>query len=201
MRKLLFVVGAAGAGKTTVAKEIAKRTKTVLLDMDTLLRPAAQVIMKLSGQDPQDRDSAIYKTLCRDLGYRITMDAALENVELGGDVIVVGPLTKETGEPEWLQQELARIGATTEDVDVKVLIVYLPGEELYKQRIQARGLKQDQWKLAHWKEFSRSLARREVKWDLPAEAIMPYDNSKPLSGERLALLETFLFGVKGSEPA
>ena len=99
MRKLIFFIGPAGAGKTTLAKAWAHKHGGAFLDMDTLLRPAAEAIMTLAGQDPNDRDSPTYKTYCRDLGYRITMDAALENLELGLDAIVVGPFTKELADP------------------------------------------------------------------------------------------------------
>jgi predicted kinase len=99
MRKLVFFVGGAGAGKTTLAKKLAARSGAVFLDMDTLQRPAAEALMTAAGFDPTDRDSTDYKRLCRDLGYRITMDAALENVSLGTDVYVVGPFTREIADP------------------------------------------------------------------------------------------------------
>ncbi|MFD1906940.1 hypothetical protein ACFSQ7_27465 [Paenibacillus rhizoplanae] len=65
--------------------------------MDILLRPAATAIMTMHGLDPDDRDSDEYKRLCRDLGYRITMDAALDNIGLSSDIYVVGPFTQRSG--------------------------------------------------------------------------------------------------------
>ncbi len=128
MGKLVFFVGGAGAGKTTLAKAIARKRGAVLLDMDTLLRPAAIVVMTAAGLDPDDRDSDAYKRLCRDLGYRITMDAALENVAVGNDVFVIGPFTREIGEAEWIESELAAIGASLQDVEVKAVVVTLADE-------------------------------------------------------------------------
>ena len=129
MNKLVFFLGPAGAGKTTLAKAIASRRKVPFFDMDILLRPAADAIMTLHGLDPADRDSATYKKLCRDLGYRITMDAALDNINLGTDAFVVGPFTKEAADPEWISNELARIGSSLQDVDVKVVLVGLANED------------------------------------------------------------------------
>lgn len=95
MRKLVLFIGPAGAGKTTIAKALMKRRKdAVFLDMDATLRPAAEAIMSAVGLDPNDRDSDDYKRLCRDLGYRMTMNAALENLELGVNAYVVGPLRR-----------------------------------------------------------------------------------------------------------
>jgi adenylate kinase family enzyme len=139
MRKLVFFVGGAGSGKTTLAKKLAARSGAVFLDMDTLLRPAAEALMTAAGFDPTDRDSTDYKRLCRDLGYRITMDAALENVSLGTDVYVVGPFTREIADPGWLERELAQIGTVLNEVDVKAVNVYLQNDALHRARIVGRG--------------------------------------------------------------
>ncbi|WP_148930124.1 AAA family ATPase [Paenibacillus methanolicus] len=192
MKRLVFVLGAAGAGKTTVAKALASKRGSAFFDMDTLLRPAAEAIMTLQGLDPDDRDSAAYKALCRDLGYRITMDAALENVGLGIESFVIGPFTKETADSSWLARELDRIGESPEGVDVKVLFVTLPGEADYRDRIVSRGSKLDDWKLANWDTFAASLAPRQVAWPLRLEAVMRFDNAGPLTVEKLSVLERLL---------
>lgn len=175
--KLIFFLGGAGSGKTTLAKALSRKYKAAFLDMDILLRPAAEAIMTLQGLDPSDRDSPEYKRLCRDLGYRITMDAALDNVQLGVDTLVVGPFTKETETPDWIEQELVRIGRSLDDTDVRVAYVYLQNEALYRQRITARQSPLDEWKLANWDAFRTSLDRKRVAWPLPAESVAYIDNS------------------------
>ncbi|MDQ6417976.1 AAA family ATPase [Paenibacillus sp. LHD-117] len=192
MRKLVFFLGGAGAGKTTLAKALARRSHAALFDMDTLSRPAAEAIMSLSGLDPNDRDSPLYKTRCRELGYRLTMDAALENIELGTDTYVIGPFTKETEDPSWLENELSRIGASLRDVDVKVIFVSLSNDSLYRERIRQRGSALDAWKLDNWDEFSRSLVPRHAQWPLPEASILYFDNSGETSEDKLALLEQFV---------
>ncbi|GLX68765.1 AAA family ATPase [Paenibacillus glycanilyticus] len=194
MRKLVFFVGGAGAGKTTLAKALAKRRGAAVFDMDTMLRPAAVQIMTVAGLDPNDRDSEEYKKLCRDLGYRITMDAALENTELGIDAFVIGPFTKEIGDPSWIVTELASIGASLEDVDVKAAIVYLRDDRLHYSRIEQRGLDMDQYKLEHWNSFSLSLSRRTLAWELPESSVLYYDNSAAFDEAALEKLERFVYG-------
>ncbi|PUA34895.1 hypothetical protein C8Z91_34065 [Paenibacillus elgii] len=194
MRKLVFFLGPAGAGKTTLAKALARRRHAALFDMDTLSRPASEAIMTLSGLDPNDRDSDVYKIRCRDLGYRITMDAALENVDLGVNAFVIGPFTRELEDPAWPEKELLRIGASLNDVDVKAILVSLPGEQYYRERIRDRGLALDAWKLENWNEFSRSLAVREIRWKLPASSILSFNNAGPLSEEKLRQVERFIYG-------
>lgn len=200
MALLLFVAGGAGAGKTTLARALARRCRMALLDMDTLLRSAAEALMTGAGLDPSDRDSAEYKRLCRDLGYRITMDAALDHLSNGQDAVVIGPFTRELEDPEWLAGELAKLGGggsfpqAPESVEVKVLLVHLASAEQYYERIRSRGSKLDQWKLDHWETFCASLVRRKVRWPLPEGAVLDWDNSAPLTDDRLALLKQFVCG-------
>ncbi|PZE21631.1 AAA family ATPase [Paenibacillus xerothermodurans] len=194
MSKMVFFLGPAGAGKTTLAKAVASRRRAAFFDMDTLSRPAAEAILLLSGLDPNDRDSAVYKTRCRDLGYRITMDAALENAALHTDVFIVGPFTRETENQDWLDQELAEAGLSQADVDVKVVFVYLAEESLYRERIRERGLELDTWKLENWTEFRQSVKKRDIHWKLSSSSILYLDNSAPLAGDVIARVERFIFG-------
>jgi predicted kinase len=194
MRKIVFFTGPAGAGKSTLAKILAKKHLTAYFDMDTLSRPAAETIMSISGLDPNDRDSPIYKKYCRDLGYRVTMDAALENMELGVDVFVIGPFTKELEDPQWLENELSKVGASMSDVEAKVIFIFLPDEKSYHLRILERGLASDAWKLENWSSFSQSLIQKEIKWNLTASSILYFNNSGPLTQEKLLLVEQFIYG-------
>lgn len=193
MNKLVFFLGPAGAGKTTLAKAIASRRKVPFFDMDILLRPAADAIMTFHGLDPADRDSADYKRLCRDLGYRITMDAALDNIGLNVDAFVVGPFTKEAANPDWISSELYRIGRSLQDVEVKVVLVELANEELYRTRIHDRQSPLDEWKFQHWDEFRKSFGNRSVKWPLPSSNVKVIDNSNPDITKTVAVVEHFIY--------
>lgn len=200
MNKLVFFLGPAGAGKTTLAKAVAARRKAAIFDMDILLRPAAEAIMTMHGLDPADRDSAAYKRLCRDLGYRITMDAALDNLGLSADIFVVGPFTKETEDPEWIGRELSRAGRSLQDTEVKVVLVGLGSEELYRTRIRDRQSPLDDWKLRHWDDFRKSLGSRTVRWPLPPASIARIDNSTPDTGAAAAAVEAFLYNPPICKP-
>lgn len=194
MRKLVFFVGGAGSGKTTLAKGITEKRHPVFLDMDTVSRPASETIMKMAGHDPDDRDSPAYKELCRDLGYRLTMDAALENLEMHSDVFAIGPFTSEIHNPGWIHEELAKIGASVHEVEVKVVYVYLSDMTLYKRRIEERGHKADEWKLANWETFVKRMQRTDVAWQLPDNGVLYFDNSVGTLEENLASVERFIYG-------
>lgn len=198
MNKLVFFLGPGGAGKTTLAKTIAARRPASVFDMDILLRPAATAIMTMHGLDPDDRDSDEYKSLCRDLGYRITMDAALDNIGLQSDIFVVGPFTKEAADPEWIGRELSRIGRTLAEVEVKVVMVSLPDAATFRERLEGRQSPLDAWKFAHWDEFSASLGSRTVAWPLPASHMAQIDNSHPDRKVASAAVEAFIYGEASS---
>ena len=193
MGRLIFFVGAAGAGKTTLARAVAAKRGAALFDMDTLLRPVAEALMTQAGLDPSDRDSAAYKTLCRDLGYRITMDTALENVAIGNDAFVIGPFTKELADPGWIVAQLDRLGDAAQATDTRVVVVRLRDEDAYRDRIHARGSELDRWKLAHWSEFSKSLAPRQPKWDLPTGSILYIDNTALSAQDNVVRIERFIY--------
>ncbi|WP_150273996.1 AAA family ATPase [Paenibacillus tepidiphilus] len=194
MNRFVFFLGPAGAGKTTLAKAVAARRPAAILDMDILLRPAADAIMTMHGLDPTDRDSAEYKALCRDLGYRITMDAALDNIGLASDMYIVGPFTKEAADPEWIGRELSRRGLTLSDIEVKVLLVGLGNEELYRERILQRKSPLDDWKFRNWEQFRSAFADREMNWPLPPDHILRFDNSSSDLAGAADQVEHFIYG-------
>jgi hypothetical protein len=121
------------------------------------------------------------------------MDAALDNVQLGIDTIVVGPFTKEIGTIDWIAQELAQIGRTLDDTDVRVAYIYLENEALYHKRITARQSPLDEWKLANWDSFTASLVRKEVAWPLPASSVAYINNSSNDSAIAYAELERRMY--------
>ncbi|CAM4395520.1 AAA family ATPase [Paenibacillus tarimensis] len=192
MAKLVFFIGPAGAGKTTLAKSLAASSSAVFLDMDTLLQPAASAVMLAAGLDPEDRDSPEYKRLCRDLGYRITMDAALENLQLGSEVYVIGPFTKELSDRYWLERELEKAGLEDELKNCRAVYVYLENEQLYRTRIEQRGLPLDRWKLENWNLYRQTLIPKKVEWNLPESHILHLDNAGPLTQEKLERLKAFI---------
>ena len=75
MRRLIVFAGLPGTGKSTLARELAKRTGAVWLRIDSL----EQAILA-SGVVPQDAD-------LKDTGYRAAHAVARDNLVLGRDVI------------------------------------------------------------------------------------------------------------------
>ena len=186
MPRLIFFCGHAGTGKTTLAKRLIgplmARTgeSFCLLDKDTLYGGYSAAVMGVLTGDPNDRDSPTYLQHLRNPEYAGLMATARENLALGVNVIVVGPLSREIKahqltDPAWL--------AVGDDVTVRIVWVHLPEAEA-RRRITARANPNDAWKLAHWDDYRARLF-------LPDAAEYPeliaYDNTAttPEQADRL----------------
>jgi predicted kinase len=192
MTKIVFIAGVAGTGKSTVARAITKRFPSVYLDRDTVAGRYTDKFLAFNGLTPDDRDSTFFMAHCRDVEYEITMDVALENVQLGKNVLLISPFTKELKDAAWIERELARIGLGLQDVRIKVLVVYLSDMEVQKQRIIGRATARDQWKLDNWDEYATRLKNPVINWPISREDILEFDNLGTITEEKLVKLLEFI---------
>jgi predicted kinase len=190
--KMIFIVGVAGTGKSTVARALTKQFPSVYLDRDTVAGRYTDMFLAHNGLDPDDRDSAFFLTHCRDVEYDITMDVALENVELGKNIILISPFTKELKDATWIDRNLARIGYSLDDVEVKVIVVYLSDMDVQRDRIIKRATLRDTWKLEHWEEYAKRIKDPEINWQIPATSILKFDNLGHLTEEKVKQLVEFV---------
>lgn len=191
MTRLIFFCGHSGAGKTTLAKRlirplIARSGEAFcLLDKDTLYGAYSASVMGALTGNPNDRDSPLYLQTLREPEYAGLLETARENLRLGVNVLVVGPLSRELR--EGLLFDRAWLGV---DDDVGVHVVWVDLDEIQaKARIESRGNPNDAYKLAHWDEY-------RVRRFLPPAAAFPglvrFDNTAPTPEDDERLLQTLL---------
>lgn len=141
--ELHIVAGAAGVGKSTFGKDLARKLAGVLLDSDTVTEPVVRAGLAAAGLDPADRDSPEYKRLFRDAVYECLFQTAADNMQ-HIHVVIVGPFTRELGDPSWPIQLAERFGVTP-------TVWYLScDDEIRRQRIEQRANPRDQAKLIDW---------------------------------------------------
>lgn len=193
MQKLVFFVGIAGTGKTTVARKLAERMPAAFLDRDTVGGRFVERMLEMNGLDPNDRDSDYYKRHLRDLEYDTTRDICIDNLAAGQNVFMISPFTSELKNKDWIDEVIRAAGKTRAEVDVKVIVVVLSGMELQKERIIARQTDRDRWKLDNWDKFApRINFVPEINWDLPEHAVTIFDNSGPLDDGKMDSLYRFI---------
>ncbi|EFM12321.1 conserved hypothetical protein [Paenibacillus curdlanolyticus YK9] len=197
MQKLIFFVGVAGTGKTTVARQLATRIPAAFLDRDTVGGRFVEHMLASNGLDPNDRDSDFYKKHLRDLEYDTTKDICIENLAAGQNVFMISPFTAELKNKQWIEDVLSAAGRTHAEVDVKVIVVTLSDMETQKTRIIDRQTVRDQWKLDNWDAFAtRVQFVPEINWDIPQSSITVFDNSGELSQEKVEQLHQFASASK-----
>jgi predicted kinase len=193
MQKVVFFVGVAGTGKTTVAEKVVKEIPAAFLDRDTVGGRFVEAFLKKEGLDPDDRDSGYYKENLRDLEYDATKDICIENIRVGQNVFMISPFTSELKSNQWMEALLSEAGKTKADVDVKVVVVTLDDIDQQKSRIEGRGTERDTWKLENWTSYeNRVNFVPEINWDISDENILIFDNSGDLTDKKVKSVVDFI---------
>lgn len=165
--RLLLFAGHAGTGKTTLAKRALPLLSAnsgkdfFFLDKDTAYGAFSSHVMGLLTGNPSDRDSPAYLDNLRDREYAGLLDITRENLELGMQVMLVGPFTRELMAGKFFRPTELGMPAGTE---CRIAWIDLSAEEA-RRRIEKRGDQRDAWKLAHWDEYMK---RRVQPPDHPA---------------------------------
>lgn len=193
MQKLVFFVGVAGTGKTTVARRLAAKMPAAFLDRDTVGGRFVERILELNGLDKNDRDSEYYKKHLRDLEYDTTKDICIENLAAGQNVFMISPFTAELKSKEWIEEVVRSAGLTLDTVAIKVIVITLQDMAVQKERIMERSTKRDTWKLNHWDEFKHRVDFvPAIHWDIPSSSILVFNNSGPLTENKVDELYQFI---------
>ena len=153
--RLILFAGHAGTGKTTLAKKalplIIEKTGAdfFFLDKDTVYGAYSAHIMELTTNNPNDRDSPFYLKNLRDWEYAGLIAIAKENLQLGVNVILVGPFSTEIQSGKIFNPD--QLGIPSES-SIKIAWIDLAENEA-KQRLEKRADPRDEWKLQHWDDY------------------------------------------------
>jgi len=153
--RLILFAGHAGAGKSTLAKKalpliVAKTEEDFFfLDKDTVYGAFSSHVMELTTNNPNDRDSPYYLQNLRDWEYKGLIAIVKENLQLGVNVILVGPFSSELQSGRMFNPEALGIPLQT---TIRIAWIDLAEQEA-KSRMEKRADPRDEWKLAHWDQY------------------------------------------------
>ena len=171
--RLILFAGHAGTGKTTLAKKalplIVEKTGEdfFFLDKDTVYGAYSAHVMEITTKNPNDRDSPYYLKNLRNWEYAGLIAIARENLQLGVNVILVGPFSTEIQSGRIFNpQELGVPSASS----IKIAWIDLDENEA-KRRMEKRADPRDEYKLKHWDQYTQ----RRVE-PPEHEAIQRFDN-------------------------
>ncbi|MDD9267140.1 AAA family ATPase [Paenibacillus sp. GCM10023248] len=160
---VIFLIGAAGTGKSTIGKRIASELQCCYLDKDTVCNKFTGLLLETQGYSPYERDNcAFYREVVMDIEYQALLDIADDNLKLGRSVVLDAPFLGYFSNKDYVKElsrqydwhHIKRLALQVR-IDIPVL----------KERLQARGLERDQWKLANWEAFVQSIQEKECLWE------------------------------------
>ena len=124
-------------------------------------------VMELTTKNPNDRDSPFYLQNVRDWEYSGLIAITKENLQLGVNVILVGPFSSEIQSGRMFKPQELGVPSVS---SIRVAWIDLEESEA-KSRMEQRADPRDEYKLQHWDEYTK----RRVE---PPEhaAIQRFDN-------------------------
>lgn len=173
--KLIFVIGPAGSGKSTIGKILANQTGAAFLDGDSML-PITNTLLESTYHDPNDRESDYYLRNVRPVLYQSMFRIALENLEVGNNVIISSTMTQEIKDKLWLE----RFMKANERVmkNAAVFVVWLKSSHSAdRERMIKRSATKDNWKLKNWDSYLRKMSEYALTWRPGSFEYRMLDNS------------------------
>ncbi len=171
--RLILFAGHAGTGKTTLAKKalplIVEKTGEdfFFLDKDTVYGAYSAHVMEITTKNPNDRDSPYYLKNLRNWEYAGLIAIARENLQLGVNVILVGPFSTEIQSGRIFNPQELGVPSVS---SIKIAWIDLAENEA-KRRMEKRADSRDEYKLKHWDQYTQ----RRVE-PPEHEAIQRFDN-------------------------
>ena len=147
---LILIVGVAGSGKTTLAREILRLIWAVYLDNNFIV----------DAFFPATRTGAGYEKW-RSGFYRALYKIVSENLAVGNSVILDVPHIKEMKDSKWRRS----IQGLAKKAKAKLVVIRCHcSDVVLHSRLSSRAETRDNWKLSHWQQF---LAEQPILTPIP----------------------------------
>lgn len=164
--RLIIITGCAGSGKTTIGKELARDLGYTYIDKDTVTRDFTDFVLERSGSSKGDRESNLYREELLPIEYKTTFKLCREILDNGCNVIVTIPFISQIR--DYSKWEEIRAEAKIKSHEVRFVWIE-HNLETEHENIKKRGAERDNYKLAHWENYSAG-----IEGIAPAEEYQAY---------------------------
>ncbi|WPC39652.1 AAA family ATPase [Clostridium sp. JS66] len=172
--KVIFLVGPAGSGKSSVGKIISSYFHLTYLDKDIVCNKFTGKLLETQGLSPNERDGCnFYQTEIMPLEYETLLEIADDNIKNGISVVLDAPFIGYFSDENYIEK-LKKKYDWKDSIPI-VLKVSVNSKILFK-RIKDRNLERDEWKLKNWDPFIESLRSKKCLWK--NITMIEFDNSK-----------------------
>ncbi len=156
--RLYIFSGQPGSGKTSRARNLSRRLHITYIDYDTVVQPFLKAIEQKMGVGDGRLD---FYRRWRSESYSTLWAPAIENLELGNDVVISAPLTSEVRNPEFFKSFKAEHG-----LDIETFSFYLaPSPELHLAMLRERGSYRDDEVVSDFEKYRRTHDASSPCWD------------------------------------
>ncbi|WP_372814469.1 AAA family ATPase [Paenibacillus sp.] len=170
---VIFLIGPAGSGKSTIGKLISSKYNCCYLDKDVVCNKLTGLILESNGYSPHERDGCtFYSDVVMDLEYQTLLDIANDNLQLGRSVVLDAPFLGYFSNRNYIHE----LKEKYDWQNVKPLVLQVTVDfSVLKERMQARALERDAWKFSNWDTFIQSIQEKQCLWE--GIEILQFDNS------------------------
>lgn len=181
--KAIFLIGAAGSGKSTVGKFLASKFNYCYLDKDIIANRFTGELLMSKGYEPTARDQCdYYKQHVMDIEYETLLHIANENLQLGNSVILDAPFLSYFADSNYINSKKNQFN--WHNVSPCVLEVFVE-PDILKERIIFRNNARDTWKLQNWDMFISNINNKKCIWE--NVNYIRFNNSAPQINEDMLL--------------
>jgi dephospho-CoA kinase len=163
MKKIIYIAGDPGTGKSTVGLELAKKIKAAIIDKDTMCDTLTHFIAEYVGEK-HPKDSTLYERHLRNLEYSSMEKIMIENIIALDTVVMIAPFGKEVKPESEYFQNLKFKMKKKYNMDVQILIFIITcSPEENRLRITKRNRKDDFLKIKNWEKYAKKRKLGESK--------------------------------------
>ena len=159
---------------------ISKNLHYMYIDKDVATSHLSEYILETMSptNNKHDRESEFYTQTVRPLEYKSILMQALDNVELGNNVVMTAGFELEMQDANWLDNHpiMQKIIALAQ---LKVIHVHVDKQTLLKRLISRNELR-DEWKLNNWDAYWQQVDQMKITWDTTKYKLFTFDNSDAL---------------------